>query len=495
MTSLLQRLKELNAWDEQKHDSYALRRFLRARAWDLDEAQKMWLAMLAWRKEWGVDHMLDKQVLSEQQQKRLMEIFPHGLHGIDHKGRPILIYRMGDMDLNAVTAEFPEIILQRFHIQMYEFIMRVALPACSLAAGRHVDQVTNVFDLKGLGLWTMTKLRAVMLPTMSITRDNYPETLGQVIIINAPAMFDNAYAVGKRMLSAETQSKIQVYGRNYQPALDRLISKSQLPHFLGGSSQAQLGDNHGPWEQLIRRHRHSCDGTAVSPTSPAQRTGESGQSTSRQTSANHNNNHIHAHSSDIDASETVARSQDEKEAGPQPTEPLRTSVPTLAPGNRDITSAPAPEPAPAPGPAFSAPDPDSSFKPMLSPFMIHSDSPFGKSTPELWQGDGEGPVMHLQGLSSMASFHTCISMAESVALAAYLQRPSVGFGSHSHAMVSPSQPPAITEDEDMLATAARGLNGARHQPQAGLRGRTKAPLRARLICLLCCWRRAKGGSS
>lgn len=47
----------------------------------------MWVAMLAWRKEWQVDSMLDQRVLSEDRQRRLTQIFPHGLHGVDNKVR------------------------------------------------------------------------------------------------------------------------------------------------------------------------------------------------------------------------------------------------------------------------------------------------------------------------------------------------------------------------------------------------------------------------
>lgn len=47
----------------------------------------MWVAMMAWRKEWQVDSMLDHRVLSEDRQRRLIQVFPHGLHGVDNKVR------------------------------------------------------------------------------------------------------------------------------------------------------------------------------------------------------------------------------------------------------------------------------------------------------------------------------------------------------------------------------------------------------------------------
>jgi hypothetical protein len=42
------------------------------------------------------------------------------------------------------------------------------------------------------------------------------QTLGQVIIVNAPMIFNNIFQVGKAMLTVETQRKIQVRIRSLQ---------------------------------------------------------------------------------------------------------------------------------------------------------------------------------------------------------------------------------------------------------------------------------------
>jgi hypothetical protein len=134
-------------------DAYSARRFLKARGWDLQEAKRMWMGMLTWRIEWGADGILDSVLMSDQQQRRLQAIYPHGLHGVDMAGHPVLIYRLGMTDTAALKKEFSETLLRKFHVQTQEFIMRVVLPACSLAANTHVDQVTTVVDLEGMGLW------------------------------------------------------------------------------------------------------------------------------------------------------------------------------------------------------------------------------------------------------------------------------------------------------------------------------------------------------
>eukprot|EP00955_Chlamydomonas_euryale_P031006 325943-Chlamydomonas_euryale.AAC.1 len=87
-------------------------------------------------------------------------------------------------------------------------------------------------------MWDMTKIKALLIPTMAITRDNYPETLGQVIIINAPMIFDGAYQVGKRMLTVETQRKIQVGHR----------LRERVPGRRGrASGSSACGSQHRMW--------------------------------------------------------------------------------------------------------------------------------------------------------------------------------------------------------------------------------------------------------
>jgi hypothetical protein len=64
-------------------DHYALRRFLRARNWDVGLAKALWINSMAWRTSFGADKMLDEHVLTPERRKRLIDLFPHGLHGVD----------------------------------------------------------------------------------------------------------------------------------------------------------------------------------------------------------------------------------------------------------------------------------------------------------------------------------------------------------------------------------------------------------------------------
>ncbi|KAG1675981.1 hypothetical protein FOA52_014225 [Chlamydomonas sp. UWO 241] len=251
MVMLKKQLMDENAYDEEKHDEHALRRFLGARNNDVELAKAMWLAHQEWRITFKADAMLDSPALTPERKRRLIELFPHGLHGVDLEGRPVLIYRLGITQLSKTLKEFDVPTLQRCHVQLFEFIMRVAMPAASLRAGRHIDKLTMLFDIQGLSMFSMNQMKALLVPTMNITRDNYPETMGQVIIINAPAIFNGAWEVGRRMLTADTQRKIQVTGRSYMDTLLKCIDLTQVPECLNGLSKAALIENFGPWQELI----------------------------------------------------------------------------------------------------------------------------------------------------------------------------------------------------------------------------------------------------
>ena len=58
-----------------------LRRFLKARSWDLGEAHQMWANMLAFRASYNVDRILTDFDFTERD--AFLNVYPHGLHQTD----------------------------------------------------------------------------------------------------------------------------------------------------------------------------------------------------------------------------------------------------------------------------------------------------------------------------------------------------------------------------------------------------------------------------
>jgi hypothetical protein len=137
----------------------------------------------------------------------------------------------------------------KFHVQEYERCANYILPACSLAAGRHIDQTFGVLDVKGVGLRHLTgDVKRMLTRVMGVDQDNFPEMMGHTCIINAPSVFKAIWAFVRPMLDARTQAKVEVCSSKFAPNLLRWVSPENLPEYLGGVSTATLLDDSGPWQ-------------------------------------------------------------------------------------------------------------------------------------------------------------------------------------------------------------------------------------------------------
>jgi hypothetical protein len=67
------------------------------------------------------------------------------------QGRPVYIQYVGQIDMTELKKISTEERMINFHVQEMERAVKYILPACSGAAGRHIDQTFNIVDLKGAG--------------------------------------------------------------------------------------------------------------------------------------------------------------------------------------------------------------------------------------------------------------------------------------------------------------------------------------------------------
>ncbi|RWR84803.1 phosphatidylinositol/phosphatidylcholine transfer protein SFH13 [Cinnamomum micranthum f. kanehirae] len=235
-----------------RHDDYhTLLRFLKARKFDIPKAIYMWEEMFQWRKEYGTDTILEDFEFEELEE--VLNYYPQGYHGVDKEGRPVYIERIGKAEPNKLMRITTVERYLKYHVQEFERTIREKFPACSIAAKRHIDTATTIFDVHGLGMKNFGKSALdLLIGIQKIDSNYYPETLHQMFIVNAGPGFKVLWGSVKKIVDANTIAKIHVLGTRFQSKLLDIIDSSQLPDFLGGSCTCAaeggcLRSNKGPW--------------------------------------------------------------------------------------------------------------------------------------------------------------------------------------------------------------------------------------------------------
>lgn len=247
-------LMERDLLPPRHDDYYTMRRFLKARGFNLEKTIHMWTEMLQWRADFGADSILRDFVFAELEEVR--SYYPHGFHGVDKKGRPVYIEKLGKVDPSKLLSVTTVERFLKYHVQVLEKIHCEKCPACSIAAKNQIDTMTTVLDVEGLSLMNVGKLinlvQDIIIRINKIDSNNYPEILNKMFIVNAGHGFRLLWNALKGFIDPRTSAKIEVLGSAYQQTLLDWIDMSQLPDFLGGSCTCEneggcLRSDKGPW--------------------------------------------------------------------------------------------------------------------------------------------------------------------------------------------------------------------------------------------------------
>ncbi|KAF9013290.1 CRAL-TRIO domain-containing protein, partial [Cyathus striatus] len=237
-------------------DDAVLLRFLRARTFDLVQAKKMFRECQEWRKTVegvGIDELY-KQMdpFDYPEREAVFECWPMWFHKTDKRGRPINIQNLGSLDL---TKLYKGCTPERHWTSVLvnaESLVREVIPAAVRVSGKPIGQSLVIVDIKGFGFSKFWQMKNLAQQSFKVSQDYYPETMGQLVVINAPTSFTAIWNVVKMWLSKETIAKVDIVGTDYEEKLLGMVDRANLPRLLGGECTCEeAGGCHlsgaGPW--------------------------------------------------------------------------------------------------------------------------------------------------------------------------------------------------------------------------------------------------------
>ncbi|KAK2381747.1 Sec14p phosphatidylinositol transfer family protein [Trifolium repens] len=249
----------------EKHDEYhTMLSFFKAKKFDIEKTKKMWVDMLQWRKEFGIDTIMEDFEFKELNE--FVKYQPHCYHGVDKEGRPVFIVSpKKDFQKEPFITTTRERCLDYLR-QECEKLFAIKFPACTIASKSLIDLTTQIIDVQDID----DEVQRFDWLVDNIYNDNYAMIHGQTFIINASIKFILRWNTVKYNLDRERASKVHVLGNNYQTKLLEIINASELPTYLGGTCTCAdqggcLRSGKGPWKNPeILKMIHSGEASQIS---------------------------------------------------------------------------------------------------------------------------------------------------------------------------------------------------------------------------------------
>lgn len=211
-----------------------LLKFLRARDFKVKDAFAMLKSVVAWRKEFKIDELLEEDLSGLGLEKVVYN------HGVDKEGHPVCYNAFGafqDNELYQNTFADKEKMNKflRWRIQFMEKSIR------NLDFSPDgICTFVQVIDLKNSpGLYLFKKeLRQATNRALHLLQDNYPEFVAKQVFINVPWWYPAYYRMINALFTTRTKSKFVFAGASRSAeTLFKYIVPEQVPVQYGGLSR------------------------------------------------------------------------------------------------------------------------------------------------------------------------------------------------------------------------------------------------------------------
>ncbi|KAL8225961.1 hypothetical protein R6Q57_018518 [Mikania cordata] len=253
--------EEVSIWGipllADERSDVVLLKFLRARDFKVKEAFTMLKNVVAWRKDFGIDSLLDEDLGSEQEKVVYM-------HGVDKEGHPVCYnaygeYQNKELYNETFSTEEKRTKFLRWRIQFLEkSIRRLDFNPDGICT---IVQVIDFKNSPGPFKW---ELRQATNQALQLLQDNYPEFVAKQVFINVPFLYLTFYKVISPFFTQRTKSKFVFAGPSKTAeTLFKYIAPELVPVQYGGLSregEQEFTSSDSVTEEIIKpTTKHTID--------------------------------------------------------------------------------------------------------------------------------------------------------------------------------------------------------------------------------------------
>mmetsp|Transcript_17526 Transcript_17526/g.42786 ORF Transcript_17526/g.42786 Transcript_17526/m.42786 type:complete len:398 (+) Transcript_17526:252-1445(+) len=235
--------KELKIPDNASQDSgvqddTTLFRFLSGKKWDQAEAIQQYNAMVKWREDMEVDRIFEWAEENKDKIANIRKMYPSERYGYDKFGRPLVIHRLGQIPAAEFADRVDRADFKKFHIWKFEKLMKLCREQ-SKKLKKPIFNLTVIVDAEGLSM-AHRHFRPYFSSSASIDKQNYPELLNSVTVVNSPWILPTLYNFVKHLIDPNTRNKIGFFADDYKEVLLEKVDEKELPKAFGGGNEKPI---------------------------------------------------------------------------------------------------------------------------------------------------------------------------------------------------------------------------------------------------------------
>lgn len=220
-------------------------KWLRAEKGNREKAEHRYKVTMKWRKENGIDKLLDEP---QPYWHLIKKAYPHFMQYTDKEGHQLWYEAAAKTNQKLLhVAGVTQDMLLRHYLFCTEFLW-------TLVDSDENAQSFTVLNMDGLTMAsTQGETMAYVKKAAKTLGDHYPERCNKTFIINAPWWFNTIFKIVSLVLDPVTKKKISVYpsGSKGIEKLAELVDAKYIPEEIGGKG---LAFGSSPQEKLMREH-------------------------------------------------------------------------------------------------------------------------------------------------------------------------------------------------------------------------------------------------